>query len=333
MRTAAVIELAPTPRHQFQFATWLFPSWLLFAWQPGRVTVDLVVFCEHRACDSLPTECRATLTAPSNHSTPRCVSVRMPAPFAAGQYPFATSVDFLVSPEFASLLAYTRPRYDYVLRADADSVFGPSTAHWLPPKAAAFGKGFMGVNATLNTLEELSRSYGLRQQHIHGMQSTIYLHRRLVAPFATLLVNLTERVYREEFTPLKCRARLCQWPEWHRGVSSLYAQDLAVNHFIPAAHAADVVTGRLDYGATGLHAEFSQVVMAHLLSVKHLPEFSSAGEVRCKAAAGGRVDAKGSRAKWFDRSPPMSWPDIVYWLYYMRSREACAILQKWAPLQ
>lgn len=105
-----------------------------------------------------------------------------------------------------------------------------------------------------------------------------YVSAAKIGEFSSLLVNLTNHFWKNEFTPAKCEEVVkeggqCQWPQWHNGVASLYATDLAANHLLGNQQfQSSQVTTKLDHGSTnGLKDTMSmdEVAQIHLLGVKH----------------------------------------------------------------
>lgn len=282
------------------------------------VIADLILFCEEGACDSLPpgvctdinsfydnatgTNMLQTYTAAA--APPKCITVELGPNYGPFEYKFLSSLAFMELPIFKRIILESN-HYDHVLRVDADCILGPGLATWTPNRTlgGAFGEGFSGFEPTFQYLEEVAANLGITQGRsapfVHGMQSTFYLSTKMMRTFAPLLINFTMHVYDNEFTEAICgnlevvtingteRAitngtRICRWAEWWRRVSSLYGQDLAVNLVWPNASKKDIVTARLDVGATyqSVPCKAREVVSYHLLNEKNEPRFHR----HCQAA-------------------------------------------------
>jgi len=242
-------------------------------------SVTLFAFCESGACTHMPSSCREVAygrPSPSTSLYGDCFYTFLPEGIEKVHkllsYRFLTSLNFL---GLDQTIATLEP-YDYLMRTDADAYVGNSSYYWYPKDGAAFGEGYMGwPNLTYPWLEEVASNLNLQHHHVHGMQSTYFLRRELMKDFSLWMVNLTVHFLENEFTEEKCAAKMetkifkdflakhdkdgtkklfaCRWPFWHKAVSTLYAQNLAVNHLL-AVHGVNplqsMVTSKLDFMST-----------------------------------------------------------------------------------
>jgi len=260
-RCLVVTELGNTPRHKHQFLALFHPSWQLLSSYPvtnngevDKCTVDLMTFCEPGTCGLMPKECIEVPSGqrPKAHRSAQCYFQRLSKSYAKSKYEFGLSINFMATSSFAEVVK----SYDFVMRSDVDAMLAPSLRTWVPEFGSALGEGFSGTNFTHSRLESIANKLGLKHHGIHGMQSTFYVRASKVVAFAKLLVNLTEHLYNEEFTPNACRevehlGGQCSWPVWYRPVSSLYATDLAANHLLgEPAFRKNQVTSKLDHCST-----------------------------------------------------------------------------------
>jgi len=279
-RCLVVTELADTKRHQAQFATMLYPSWEhineLDIPKP-LCDVDLLVFCEAGACKRIPQGCSFTS---GEHSGKGCFFSALGSEYESQSgYSFSTSLRFMATEQFANVVQ----DYDYVMRTDVDALLLPGIRSWIP-NTAAVGEGFMGTDFTHKRLEKVAKRLGLTHWGVHGMQSTFYVSSSKIVPFSKMLVNLTEHFYNNEFHADMCKeveseGGTCAWSDWHIGVSSLYATDLAANHILGTRKFTRFikfdptqVTRKLDHGSTydfdtRAHSA-DKYAQAHLMDMK-----------------------------------------------------------------
>lgn len=145
-----------------------------------------------------------------------------------------SSIEFLASE--SSFIDVVKV-YDYVMRTDTDAILFPRMFTWISDGGSAVGLGYQGDDFTKKRLEAIAAHMGLKHAGLHNMQSTFYLRASKVLEFSKMLNNLTTHFFMHEFQPSKCEevrraGKKCEWPDWHIGVSSLYATNLAANHLL-----------------------------------------------------------------------------------------------------
>jgi len=290
LRSLVVTELAYTNRHMNQFQALFYPSWKLVKAIPdtgAKVTVDLMAFCEPKACDIVSKACTEVPqgSVPDAHGHGKCFFQWLSNTYALAKYSYGLSLYFMTSKEFEKVVT----AYDYVLRSDADALLLPGLRYWVPEFGSAVGHGYMGSDFTHKRLEGIAPKLGLKHYGIHSMQSTFYVRAKKVVPFANMLVNLSQHFYEEEFTPILCaevvkQGGQCSWTDWYQPVSTLYATDLAANHLLGEPEFKDLqVTDKLDHCATSCwswtHRHHGSLVdspfkarevgQVHMLDAKH----------------------------------------------------------------
>jgi hypothetical protein len=152
-------------------------------------------------------------------------------------YPFVNSLACLVGKE-ADFLG----GYDLILRSDADVFLTPGWNTFYP-RHYSVGKGrFVNDRETKRNLKRIASRFGLTHRGIHNVGSTHYGPAPLVRDVCRLSVELSSHILTEEFA-----ASDGKWPGWYRGVTSLYASEIAVNHLV---RRFDVLPGKLDFPST-----------------------------------------------------------------------------------
>eukprot|EP01084_Bolivina_argentea_P079524 144245_1 len=230
------------------------------------IKIDLIIFCEPKSCDKIPIGCNSfndLIVLHNNNDldtfkqlSPMCFFYELDDNYShktlTTGYPFITSLYFLIESPFIDIISY----YDYILRTDMDSVITPLSLIYIPKSntinnktktkiklPAKFSKSFMGTDFTDFRLEMLAKQLNLNHSHLHQMQSSWYVQSTRFLQLAQYTVNLTLYLFNNEFTAEKCKeiddlhyktkhndTAQCGWADWHQGVSSLYGQNLAINH-------------------------------------------------------------------------------------------------------
>lgn len=143
-------------------------------------------------------------------------------------YPFVKSLDFLVYPEARFLLGY-----DYVMKTDCDTFITPAFARWLPAGPLYVGRG--GYNFMMETQHRLvawAEENGYKHRGVHNLGATWYGWPTLIIEAARLAAQITAELHATAFNDANGKIG---WPRWHKGVSSMYAQEIAINQVVPDA--------------------------------------------------------------------------------------------------
>eukprot|EP00928_Gymnodinium_smaydae_P090172 TRINITY_DN74012_c0_g1_i1.p1 TRINITY_DN74012_c0_g1~~TRINITY_DN74012_c0_g1_i1.p1 ORF type:complete len:432 (+),score=22.29 TRINITY_DN74012_c0_g1_i1:45-1298(+) len=279
--------------------TMLYPSWeRLRQSSSASCFIDLVLFCDEQFCNTRNKLC--SQSAPKGE--PSCNCFLVPEPTKPLEYRFQRSLQFLGGNSFAALTA--SGNYDFVMRLDADSVIAPGILEWeLSSLQGAIGNGWMGTSYTHKRLELVSEDLGLRTRGVHGQQTTVMLPVSVALQAFQQMLNLTDIIYRTQFTQEKCsqayeaalfarspqlkvaaqkdihdgRKNICAWPWWHRGVSSMYAQDIALNAVLPNLQRSMIID-TLDALATNEDEKrpSNHVMTIHMMRLKHEMKLISA---------------------------------------------------------
>lgn len=180
-------------------------------------------------------------------------------------YLFMTSVEFGAQEPFRSVVPY----YDYIIRVDVDAFVTPRILQYIPPNdGGSFSYGFMGTDFTKARLRDLAEEWGLRHQNVTGMQSTWYINAKYyidaIEKTSKYAQKLLETQWLEEICDQLMEEngkKICGWANWHRGVVSLYASELALNDVIDDFN--DSFRTKLIDVAVTRHVQTSDVILAH----------------------------------------------------------------------
>jgi len=278
-RTIIAVEVAKTRKSPREFLTMIFASWSFVRTQwniLSRVRVDMWVACEVGVCEYLPIDCVEfeDILYIEDAQGPICIFHRLAQDYADKwrrlNYMFMTSLEFGMMEPFKFIL----PLYDYVLRADVDCFITPKINNWIPEQPSAIGWGYLGSGWTSGRLRKMAEKYNLTHRGVHHFQSTWYVQADKFVELITLTVDIVQKLLENEFTREICMTlqkenhgkKRCAWPDWHRGVASLYASELALNHIFEDLN-AQWKTRLLDVPVTHKTGLVEEIVCAHNIHV------------------------------------------------------------------
>lgn len=301
IRTLVTTQLAVNKAWHFQ--TFLLPSWKRlmldasrYSTEEQQVQADLFIACHPDICELVRVAGNCALLATNfteffltSITTARCVYAPVEEQ-PHETYRFFHSLYFLQSKPFTDIAALNY--YDFFMRTDADAMLLPGLLLEAPPTntQAMIGSGFFGIQATRILVEhfatQLMPELGPnRHPNLDSMQSTFYVSKASFAQFVQNLIGATRTFHDQAFTSEIC-ANLtkileaaspigtlrevvqCKWPEWHRGVSSLYGTRVAASR----VQGDVIVTQRLDALSNRVRRverSVYKVMQAHLLGWKH----------------------------------------------------------------
>lgn len=137
-------------------------------------------------------------------------------------YPFIYSLSCLNSPN-ASIL----DSYDYLLRTDVDTFL---SYKWndFNPTHYSFGKGgYVNTPYVQEKILETAHVLGLNHHGVYNIGSTHYGPTSLVKEVQLLATEVTDYLLHHGFNNTSTT-----WPDWFRGVASMYGCEIAVNHLV-----------------------------------------------------------------------------------------------------
>lgn len=229
-----------------QFSTMLFGSWKYIynhtnfdLRQPNLlVKSDILVWCHIEACMQLPSECVKynSSTDSAEKSSCRCLWFTQHEHKSAQIHGYINSFMFAQSFDFYKIA----DTYDYILRTDVDVFLTPAFVRWIPVSEIAFSQAYYCTAFNMKRLEEIAAKLQLINQGVHCIGSTVYMTPSVAKIVGNLIVNLTVHLVENEFRPelpglekMFIESVEGVWPTWWRGVSTLYATELALNHVVP----------------------------------------------------------------------------------------------------
>ncbi|SPQ98043.1 unnamed protein product (mitochondrion) [Plasmodiophora brassicae] len=204
---------------------------------PDSRPTDLVLFSHRDAVAHLPGDCVVvdpkTFTSGVQVSTlerrrHRCVVVEQTPNgtdyWGQASYEYMRSLVYVHDGRYRRLLL----SYSKLLRTDLDVFLTPSFFTWRPTRFVTGRGAYSTMWYTQARLVGIAEKLGLRHRRAFCVGSTWFGDSKTVIA----LTNLTEHVARHfldnEFGP----DEEIVWPKWWRGVTSMYAGELAVNHLL-----------------------------------------------------------------------------------------------------
>ncbi len=154
-----------------------------------------------------------------------CIKIECSVPSTASKwknYHFINSIACI-----NNKTAHHLDKYTHVLRCDADTLVTPAWHNFTPDNYTTGTGGYVNDDYTKEKLLSISNSLGLRHQGIFNIGSTHYGTSKQIKEVCILTTEISEYILKTEFLSDNGK-----WPGWFRGVTSLYASDLAVNHLI-----------------------------------------------------------------------------------------------------
>ncbi|CAH1776773.1 unnamed protein product, partial [Owenia fusiformis] len=254
LHNALLMYVDQQDRHIIQFTLFLYASWkyvMSHRYLKSNVTIDnatsvpniifdLIVYCHPKTCKRLPLDCIPLKHDAILEAIPRCwYTPSEPLqnfPGYPSGYEFINTFTFLLD----DTLDQIAHKYDRILRTDTDVFISPAILGWSVEYPLVTGQGGYGSKFSENRLQGIATKLGLRYQHINNIGSSWYAEPGIFLKTVKLALDLSVHVYNHEFNKslpglegIFHQSVEGKWPEWWRGVSTMYGSELAINHLIP----------------------------------------------------------------------------------------------------
>lgn len=144
--------------------------------------------------------------------------------------------------------------YEYILRTDTDTLLTEKWNNFYPDNFTVGVGGYNNDDLTAQKIELVAKKHGLfknDREYIKNLGSTWYGKSEDVLAASVLATTLTDYFINHEF-----REDHGAWPGYYRGVSTLYASEIAINFLIKQLD-KDVVN--LDFPSTSSGAAIDHV--------------------------------------------------------------------------
>ncbi|RQM20955.1 hypothetical protein B5M09_010793 [Aphanomyces astaci] len=236
--SVAIVTFVPDGHVKFidQAQHMLWSSWQFAIGQVPRQLrgrTDLLVFAHRNVVARLPPSCvrlgdpsllPSTQSSPPSHDRCYIVEHTPSADAYWHRYSFMFSLSFLAEPAFQPLLM----SYDRLLRTDTDVVITPAFLTFRPRQFVVGRGGYMVEEYTKSRIQELAIDLHMTHQGLYNVGSTWF------GNTSTVLSMVPKMLEVAKFILDSPKYNVDQgFPRWHIGVTSMYAGELVVNHFIP----------------------------------------------------------------------------------------------------
>jgi hypothetical protein len=220
MNRKAIVTYVDNNDRNIEEFSWLYKSWYI---NELFREYDIVVYCNPSAKDLLPSHENVLIKEQS--------AMQDVDPFWQ-DYKFVNSFAmFRVNEEIDWILS----RYDYILKTDAD-VFLTENLLGLNPEKVMIGHGGYMSNCQTEEVKEnlsrIARKLKLNDGGINHVGASLFAPSGLAIRLIRDHYQLTEYILRTEWN----QDHSGKWPCWFKGVSSMYAIHLAVNHRLKSQH-------------------------------------------------------------------------------------------------
>jgi hypothetical protein len=155
-------------------------------------------------------------------------------------YHYANSVACL-----NGLGAHRLDGYSHILLSDVDTFITPAWNSFYPEGFVCGPGGYSNDENIRRHLRDIAVEFGLEHRGLTNTGSTWYGPTALVRRIGALTEMLLRYILSRHF-----RTDEGAWPGWYRGVSLLYAAEIAINHCAPDA----ARTEQLDYDSSSRHS-------------------------------------------------------------------------------
>lgn len=220
MNKKAIVTYVDNNNLNIEEFSWLYKSWYI---NELFREYDIVVYCNPLIKDSLPIHENIFIKEQS--------AMQDVDPFWQN-YKFVNSFAMFRENEEIDWIIN---RYDYILKTDAD-VFLTKNLLGLNPERVMIGMGgYMSDCKTEEVKDNLNRiahNLKLNDNGINHVGASLFAASNVAIKIVKDHYQLTEHILRTEWD----QGYSGKWPCWFRGVSSMYAIHLAVNHNLSSHH-------------------------------------------------------------------------------------------------
>lgn len=190
---------------------------------------DLVVFCEKNLIDKLPNDCIKIECSPASKDK------------FWNNYHYINSIECLTRDN-----SYFLTGYDLIIRSDVDVFLTYAWNNYYPNLYSCGRGGYVNDDYTKEKIVNIANRMGLRHKHIFNVGSTHYGNATLVREVSKLSMEVAKYIFKYEFLGDEGK-----WPSWYKGVTTMYASEIAVNHLVEELI---IDENKLDYSSA--HEDF-----------------------------------------------------------------------------
>jgi hypothetical protein len=148
--------------------------------------------------------------------------------------------------------------YSHILRTDVDAFITPAWNHFYP-ETFTFGEGgYVNDEDVAQRLRAIAAEYGLQYHGMTNIGSNWYGPTAVVRQACAFTEMLTKHIITHHFPTEEG-----EWPGWYRGVATMYAGDIAVNHCAPNAQESDLLDAPSTMGEPGSTWKYPHIHCQH----------------------------------------------------------------------
>jgi hypothetical protein len=133
-------------------------------------------------------------------------------------------------------------KYKYILKTDCDVFITENFKDFFPDKFYTGTGGYVNNKDVKKRLKAIAKRKGYRHQDKFNIGATWYGRSDLILKCCELTLKILENILNTDFKNGKGK-----WPGWYRGVSSMYASEIAVNHLVDDIVITKKFDGHSDY--------------------------------------------------------------------------------------
>jgi len=133
-------------------------------------------------------------------------------------------------------------KYEYILKTDCDVFITENFLNFFPTVFQTGTGGYINNDDDVKKrLKKIAQTKGYRHQGKHDVGATWYGKSEQILESCALTMNILENILGENFKDGEGN-----WPGWYRGVASMYASEIAVNHLIDNFNISGLFDGKSD---------------------------------------------------------------------------------------
>jgi hypothetical protein len=237
--TRAIAVFLENQQHFIIQARGLYASWN--AVKVERLPIDLLIFTKHGTKLGDDVKCSA-YTYHNNQNDCFVIELTKEEEVATAkiigtadreQYGFVKSIDFLLNIKARFVLQYT-----YLMKTDLDTFITPAFARWIPQAFFVGKAAYAHMFDTQRDLHSWAEKLGYKHRGLHNLGATWYGDPHIILEAARIAANVTMVMHRKAFVE---SVKNQGWPRWHKGVSSMYGQEIAINVVVPEAEPTQLI--------------------------------------------------------------------------------------------
>lgn len=174
---------------------------------------DFVIFCDEASSKKIPDDCIKIIKPPLKEP-----------PF--NRYPRMNSIACFGDPILRD--------YDFLIKSDIDTFILPGFNSFFPEKLTCRKWVHANRQEVKDNLRKVAGVFGIKYKDIENIGSTIHGPSEEIVKIFTSAVDIAKHLLEVEFKNSEGK-----WPGWYRGVSLMYATEIAINNISDGVNYTD----------------------------------------------------------------------------------------------